>query len=150
PEPLTVYFGQPPVVELHLELDDLADLVEEPGIDAREAVDLVEGEAVLERVADVPDALRAGLAELALQGLAVARALVQAVDADLQAAQRLLERLLEGAADRHHLADRLHLRGEAVVRLRELLEREPRHLGDDVVDGRLERRRGRAADRKST
>ena len=28
----------------------------------------------------------------------------QAVDADLQAAQRLLQRLLEGAADRHHLA----------------------------------------------
>ena len=38
---------------------------------------------------------------------------VEAVDADLEAAQRLLQRLLEGAADGHHLADRLHLRGRA-------------------------------------
>ena len=52
------------VVELHLELDDLLDLVEEPRVDLREAVDLLEREAVLERVADVPDALGPGLAEL--------------------------------------------------------------------------------------
>ena len=77
--------------------------------------------------------------------LAVGGLLVQAVDADLQAPQRLLERLLESAADRHHLAHRLHLRRQPVVRLRELLEREARHLGDDVVDGRLERRRRGAA-----
>ena len=70
---------------------------------------------------------------------------VEAVDADLEPAQRLLQRLLERAADRHHLADRLHLRGQAVVGLREFLEREARHLGDDVVDRRLERRRRRAA-----
>ena len=70
---------------------------------------------------------------------------VEAVDADLEPAQRLLQRLLEGAADRHHLADRLHLRGQPVVGLRELLEREARHLGDDVVDRRLEGRRRRAA-----
>ena len=133
------------VVELHLQLDDLLDLVEEPGIDLGQPVHLFQREAVLERVADVPDALGAGLAELLLERLAVARALVEAVDADFQAAQRLLERFLEGAADRHHLADRLHLRGQAVVRLRELLEREARHLGDHVVDGRLERRRRRAA-----
>ena len=62
------------VVELHLELDDLLDLVEEPGSILREAVDLLEREAVLERVADVPDALGAGLAELLLERLAVARA----------------------------------------------------------------------------
>ncbi len=77
--------------------------------------------------------------------LAVGGLLVQAVDADLQAAQRLLERFLEGAADGHHLAHRLHLRGQAVVGLREFLEGEARDLGDHVVDGRLERRRRRAA-----
>src|SRR5213592_3458103 len=100
-----------------------------------------EREAVLEGIADIPDALRPRLAELLLEGLAVARALVEAVDADLEAAQRLLERLLESAADRHHLAHRLHLGGEPVAGLRELLEREARHLGDHVVDRRLERGR---------
>ena len=62
------------------------------------------------------------------------RLLVHAVDADFQAAQGLLERFLEGAADGHHLAHRLHLRGQAVVGLREFLEREARDLGDHVVD----------------
>ena len=74
---------------------------------------------------------------------AVGGLLVEAVDADFQAAQRLLQRLLEGAADRHHLAHRFHLRGQAVVGLREFLEGEARNLGDDVVDGRLERGRRR-------
>jgi hypothetical protein len=40
---------------------------------------------------------------------------IEAVEPGLQPAQRLLQRLLEGAADRHHLADRLHLRGQAGI-----------------------------------
>ena len=60
--------------------------------------------------------------------------------------QRLLQRLGEVAADRHRLADRLHVRGQRRVGGRELLEREPRHLDHDVVEGRLERRRGLAGD----
>ena len=88
--------------------------------------------------ADVQDALRAGLADLLDDLVAVGAALGQAVDAGLQAAQRLLEALLEGAAHRHHLADRLHLRRQARIGGRELLEREARNLGDDVVDARLE------------
>ena len=57
---------------------------------------------------------------------------------ELARAQRLGERLLEGAADRHHLADRLHVRRQPVVDAGELLEREARPLDDDVVDRRLE------------
>src|SRR6059036_3917224 len=57
---------------------------------------------------------------------------------DLERAERLLERLLEGPPDRHHLADRLHLRAERVARLGELLEGEARDLGHHVVDRRLE------------
>ena len=41
----------------------------------------------------------------------------------LQAAQSLLERLLEGAAHRHHFAHRFHLRGQAVVGLPEISRR---------------------------
>ena len=91
-----------------------------------------------EGIADVPDALGAGLAQFLLEHFAVLRLLVQAVDADFQAAQRLLERFLEGAAHRHHLADRLHLRRQARIGLREFLEREARDLGDHVVDAGLE------------
>ena len=58
---------------------------------------------------------------------------------------RLAERLGEVAAQGHRLADRLHGRGQRVVGRRELLEREPRDLDDDVVERRLEGRRRRAA-----
>ena len=54
------------------------------------------------------------------------------------------ERLGEGAADAHRLADRLHLRAERPVGAGELLEREARHLDDHVVERRLEARRRRA------
>jgi hypothetical protein len=70
---------------------------------------------------------------------------VQTVHAHFQTAQRLLERFLEGAANRHHFADRLHLRGQARIGFAEFFERETRDLGDDVVDRRFERRRGLAA-----
>ena len=51
----------------------------------------------------------------------------------------LLQRLLEGkASDRHRLADRLHLRGERFVSVREFLECPAWDLDHDVVDRRLE------------
>ena len=62
----------------------------------------------------------------------------------LAGAHRLHERLLERAADRHRLADALHLRGEAALHVRKLLECEAGDLHDRVVDRRLERG-GRAA-----
>ena len=52
----------------------------------------------------------------------------------------------EGAADRHHLADRLHPGAEPRRGARQLLERPARDLGDDVVDDRLEARRGDPGD----
>ncbi len=65
----------------------------------------------------------------------------QCARVELAAAHRLGERLLEGAADRHHLADALHVRREDRVGATELLEGEARALDDDVVDRRLEARR---------
>jgi hypothetical protein len=50
------------------------------------------------------------------------------------------------AADRHHFADRLHRGRQHGLGALELLEREARDLGDDVIDRRLERGRGRAGD----
>src|SRR5439155_20487592 len=54
------------------------------------------------------------------------------------------ERLREGAADPHCLADRLHLRAELGLGAWEFLEGEPRRLDDDVVERRLEAGRRRA------
>ena len=70
---------------------------------------------------------------------------VEPAQPDLQPAQRLLQALGEAAADRHHLADRLHRRRQQRLGALELLEREARDLGHDIIDRRLEARRGRAA-----
>jgi hypothetical protein len=76
---------------------------------------------------------------------ALDRDLVEAGQPRLQRAQRLLQRLLEGAADRHHLADRFHRGGERRLGAGKFLEREARDFRDHVVDGRLERGGRRAA-----
>jgi hypothetical protein len=112
----------------------------------RQVVDALAPEAGAERVATRtrgPGPVRGSAGDLVVRLLALeaARARVEPVGADLEPAQRLLQGLLERAPDRHHLAHRLHLRGEARVRGGELLEREARDLGDHVVDGRLERSR---------
>ncbi len=70
--------------------------------------------------------------------------LVQTVQAGLQRTQRLLQGFAERAPDRHGFADRLHRGREHRLRAREFLEGEARNLGDDIVDRRLEGRRGQA------
>src|SRR5437762_13603718 len=57
---------------------------------------------------------------------------------DLQTAQRLLQRFLERAPDRHRLADTLHPRRQRCVRLRKFLERKTRDLYDAIINGWLE------------
>ena len=64
---------------------------------------------------------------------------------ELERAQRLLQALGEGAADRHHLADRFHRGGQRRIGAGKLLEGKARDFGDDIVDRRLERGRRRAA-----
>ena len=60
----------------------------------------------------------------------------QAVAAGFEGPDRLLEGLLVGLPDAHHLADGPHLRAELVLRPPELLERPARELDHDVVAGR--------------
>ena len=104
-----------------------------------------------ERIAQVEHAFRARFLEFAAhlrQVVFVREVQARGIEADLarlQATQRLLQRFLEAAADRHHFAHRLHLRRQARIGGRELLEREARDLGDDVIDRRFERRRCLAA-----
>ncbi len=113
----------------------------------RELVDLVDGHAAFECIADVPYALVAGRGELDADVVArrffagapaVLAVAAEAEAADFQPAQRLLKRFLERAADGHRLADALHLRGEHGVGFGEFLEGKPRDLGHHIVDRRLE------------
>ena len=50
-----------------------------------------------------------------------------------------MHRFVDGAADGHGLTHRLHRGGQIRFRAGEFLECEFRDLGDDIVDGRLER-----------
>ena len=64
----------------------------------------------------------------------------------LERANGLLQRLGEGPADGHHLADRLHPGSETVHGAGQLLEGPTRDLGHDIVDRGLEARRGGTGD----
>jgi hypothetical protein len=132
--------GQRTAFEFAFDAHQLVDLREEPRIDRRFFVDLLDRHAQAERVGQKQDALGARLADLLHDLFFIAAAFGEAVDAGFQAPQRLLKAFLERAADRHHLAHRFHLRGEMRIGLAELLEREARDLGNDVVDRRLEAR----------
>ena len=112
--------------------------------------DLLDRQAVAEGLGDHQDAVGRRPRQRADDGRLVGRALdldlVEAGQAGLHRAQRLLQRFLEGPADRHRLAHALHRGGEQRLGAGELLEGEARHLGDDVVDRRLEGGRRVAGD----
>jgi len=114
--------------------DDLLDLRQEPRVDGGLVEDFLRAHADAKCVGHVQQPLRAGLADLLNDLFSISAALAQAVDAGLEAAQRLLQALLESAADRHHLAHRFHLRRQARISGRKFLECEARDLGDHVVD----------------
>ena len=130
-------------------LDDRQHLVQEPRIDPGRLVDLLERHAATQQRLDLEDPVgrrdrgpgeqlrRRHLVELRL-----GRVAVEAATTLLERTHRLLERLGEGPPDRHDLADRLHLGAEGRLGTGELLEGPARHLGHDVVDRRLEARRG--------
>ena len=135
-----------------LGVDDGADLAQEPRVDRARIVDLLVAEAEPHRLRDVKDTVGRGRAERGADRILVI-ALAEPVDGDLiepgepgfQRAQRFLQGLRKGAADRHGFADRFHRGGQDRLGTGKFLEREARNLGDDIIDRGLERGRGRAA-----
>ena len=106
-------------------------------------MDLLDAPAACERAEDIPHAAIARHRQPFSERRLVFRRLAQpreqqAAAPELERADAFHERFLERPADRHRLADRLHLRRQRAIRLRELLEVPARDLDDDVVDGRLE------------
>ena len=108
-------------------------------------MDFFQREASAERVCHKQHAFGAGVRQFAADFGFVFTARIEAAQACFQAAQGFLEAFLNSASHRHHFAHRFHLRGQAVVCGREFFKRETRDFGDDIVDGRLERRRRAAA-----
>ena len=133
-----------------LGVDDLARCVRgTSGSILAGGVDLLDRQPVAIGLGDTSRRSGVGLASAARDRVLVAARdagdldLVEAGEAGLQRAQRLLQRFGEAAADRHRLADRFHRGGEQRLGAGEFLEGEARHLGDDVIDRRLERGRRR-------
>ncbi len=129
----------------------ILDLRQEPGVDLGGVEHLLQRPAGAKCVAHVQDPVRPRPAQFVRQFFdrcvreRMRQLFVEAVVAQLQTAQRLLQRFLEGAADGHDLAHRFHLRGQAGVGAGKFLEREAWNLGDHVIDGGLERCRRAAA-----
>ena len=137
--------GKRPALKPLLDIDDFLNLDKEPGVDIRRFLDFLQRHADTERVTDIEDTLGARVGNLIDDLFAVGCLAVKTVLTGFKTAERLLEGFLERAADRHHFAHSLHLGGQTVIRLRELLKGETRHLRDDVVNRRLEGNRGLAA-----
>ena len=136
-----------------LHFENLVQLRQEPAVNLRDLENAVHGVAGLERVADEVNALSVGPAELGvnnlfLDGLVVAvfPTATKAARTGLERAQALLHGFLEGAADRHRLADGLHRGGQRRVGIGEFLERKARDLRHDVVNRGLKARRREARD----
>jgi hypothetical protein len=134
-------------LNFEFDFDDLLNLHQKPFVNLGDVMHLVQAPAGGKGITHVPDAVGPGLAELFLKQFAVLRLFVHAIHADFQAAQRFLERLLKGAAHRHHLTHTLHLGGQAAVGSRKFLKCETRNLGDHIVDAGFKRcRRGAPGD----
>ena len=128
-----------------LNIHNPADLLEEPRLEPAGGVDFGGREPMPISLGNQQQALGDGFRQRRLDRLLAGalhpldRDLIEAGQAGLHRAQCLLHRFGKTAADRHCLADRFHRCRQQRLGARKLFEGEPRHLGDDVVDRRLER-----------
>ena len=106
----------------------------------RQLVDLLDGEPFQESARDRENPVRGRVLDRGANVVELEARRVESVDADVEHAKRLLDHLGERAADRHHLADALHLAADAHGGALELGEVPARHLAHDVVERGLEER----------
>ena len=130
------------LTDLDLGGHDFDKPIEEPGVETGDLVDPLDRKAVAQRLARDQQPVRGWprqrIGDLVVAGKFQLAHAVEARQARLEPAQRLLQTLGERSPDRHHFADRLHRGRQQGLGALELLERKPRDLGHDIVDRRLE------------
>ena len=97
------------LLQLVLQVDDVLQSLQEPYVNLRQLLDALHGVALFQSLCDGEDAQVGGVGQLVVEvveaGVVVAH---EAVHALANHAQALLNHLLEGAADGHDFAHRLH------------------------------------------
>ena len=142
--------GQAVMRDHVLFVDDRFDLAQEPRVVPGDRLDILDAQPLAEGLRDLEDALGGALAERG-DDLVARHAFqlghpVEPVEIGFETAQRLLHRFGKAATDRHDLTDRFHRGRQFVLGALELLEREARDLGHDIVDRRFETGGRRAGD----
>ena len=119
-------------------------MIEEPGINITQFVNLLRCHSLLEGIADVENPLFIGNRKFGLDRILgglfgsspeILLTATQSEVTNFQASQRFLQRLFESTADGHGFADGFHLHGQNRVGIREFFECPAGNFGDDVVDG---------------
>ena len=125
--------------QLLLQVHQLLHLLQEIGLDEGLAVEVLDARPLAQGLVEDELALAGGIGQQGgqlLQGLVVeVGGEAQAVAPVLQGADGLLQGLLVGLADAHHLADGAHLGAQAVLGALELLEGPAGELDHHVVAG---------------
>ncbi|CAH0257332.1 hypothetical protein SRABI106_02742 [Rahnella aquatilis] len=123
----------------------LFNLHQEPAVHVGQVEDAVNRHPGTEGISDIPDTLGTGFFQFTTNFGQRFRIIqthfrVETARADFQAAQGFLQRFLLCTTNRHHFADRFHLRGQTVVGTGKFLEVEARNFSHNVVDRRFKRR----------
>ncbi len=130
--------------------DQHFDLLEVPGVKLGRTLNFLKRQAVTESLGSIKDTERDRLGQLGTDGGLVRRTFdfdfIEAGKPGFHRPQTFLQAFGKAATDGHRFADRLHGSPQKRLGAREFFKGEARDLGDDIVDGRLERGRGDAGD----
>ena len=128
-------------------VNDAPQLGQEPAVDVARRINLVDREAVRKRIRHRKDAAVRRALELLLDVLVRHKVVAaKALKRRVHRADRLLHTLLKRAANRHHLADRLHAAAELRRHAHKLAQVPARDLGHNIVQARLKARTRLARD----
>ena len=146
------FFGHRQTISAHdlFGLNNLADAVQEPRIKRGDVLNLGVGQTVTHCLSDGAQTVRCLFAKRLDHGNLFRRAgdfdLVKTGQTRFHRSQRFLQTFVDGAADRHCFTHGFHRGGQVGFGAGEFLKGEFRDLGDNIVDGRLERGRGHLGD----